>query len=119
MRLSSRRGSGFTLLVLLALQAAAFVTPVIEVGDLLEATLDDPEPSSGPAQLKLRPSSGAPSRGSQEEFLVVGQYLAVGPRGLPRPALVPLARLLTPRTTPLSLGGSDRVALDRGPPAFA
>lgn len=120
MRLSSRR-SGHAWLVALSLLAAAFVAPVIEVGDLLEATLvpqrasaEDPR---APARFEQRgiPGAFAPTR---EEFLVVGQYAAVGSHAMPGLVLEPLARLLASRPAPLSLSHSGRLDFDRGPPAL-
>jgi hypothetical protein len=120
MRPSSRR-SGFAWLVVLSLLAAAFVAPVIEVGDLLEATLV-PQPArvhapDTPARLEQRgiPGAMAPTR---EEFLVVGQYAAVGSQAMPGLVLEPLARLHAPRPAALSLSHAGRADLDRGPPAL-
>jgi hypothetical protein len=120
MRLSSRR-SGFAWLVALSLLAAAFVAPVIEVGDLLEETLVSPRASAQdpgtPSRVEQRgiPGAFAPVR---EEFLVVGQYAAVGSQAMPGLVLEPLARLVAPRPAALSLSHAGRLDFDRGPPAL-
>jgi hypothetical protein len=119
MRLSSRR-SGFAWVVLLSLLGAALVAPVIEVGDLLEATLLHRHVAclapKAPSHLESPPASGSFSPPTREQFLVVGQYLALGPSVIPGLVLEPLARLFAPRPAPLSLSNAGRLHTDRGPP---
>jgi hypothetical protein len=118
MNLSSPR-SGSAWIVSLSLLGAALVTPVIEVGDLLEEVIAPWHPagaSDAPPRLERRAASGVRASTTGEKFFVVGQYVAVGAERTPRLVLEPVARLVDPRPALLSLARAGRMDQDRGPP---